>query len=335
MGRYFQSENRGRRADKEGSVDKVSRRKWPCAIILFCAAPATSSSAQTFAAIANFNGNNGYIPSAPLVQGSDGNFYGTTRLGGSSSLGTVFRMTPRGALTTLFNFTGANGANPNGGLIQASDGNFYGTTLAGGANSLGTVFRITSSGALTTLFAFTGNDGASPNAGLIQAADQNFYGTTEAGGARNHGAIFRITAAGALTTLYSFNVTDGDAPRGRLVQGTDGNFYGTAFAGGANSKGTVFKINAAGTLTTLYNFDVSGAPVNIPDGANPNAGLIQGRDGNFYGTTVSSGGTNNYGTVFKSLPRAFFQTSTASSATDRRPTPGWFWVPTATFTEQP
>jgi uncharacterized repeat protein (TIGR03803 family) len=82
-------------------------------------------------------------PSAPLLQSSDGSFYGTTYSGGESNLGTVFQMTPDGRLTTLYSFTGGNdGAHPVGGLLQTgSDGNFYGTTLQGGANNLGCVFR--------------------------------------------------------------------------------------------------------------------------------------------------------------------------------------------------
>src|SRR5436305_8203770 len=115
MGRFFQSENRGCKAAKERSVDKSGRWKSHCAAILFCAATATASQAQTFATLVNFERSNGYSPSAPLVQGKDGNFYGTTRQGGSSAYGTVFKMTPGGTLTTLFSFVNSNGANPNGG----------------------------------------------------------------------------------------------------------------------------------------------------------------------------------------------------------------------------
>ena len=97
---------------------------------------------------------NGCVPSAGLVQGSDGNFYGTTDGGGAGSCGTVFQMTPAGVLTTLVSFKGANGNDPQGGLVQGTDGNFYGTTEYGGANGQGTVFQVTTNATLTTLVSF-------------------------------------------------------------------------------------------------------------------------------------------------------------------------------------
>ena len=76
------------------------------------------------------------------MEARDGYFYGTTQVGGAYGFGTVFRMSPHGALTTLLYFDGFNGANPRASLMQAADGNFYGTTLNGGANGFGTVFRL-------------------------------------------------------------------------------------------------------------------------------------------------------------------------------------------------
>jgi|ERR1039458_8279362 uncharacterized repeat protein (TIGR03803 family) len=185
--------------------------------------------------------------------------------------------------TTLHSFQVAtNGANPEAGLVQGSDGNFYGTTSAGGAYGYGTVFEITTNGALAILHSFTnGTDGVGPVAGLVQGKDGNFYGTTSAGGVDGDGTVFEITASGVLTGLHSFTGgEDGSQPMAGLVQGSDGNFYGTTSAGDAYGYGNVFKLTTNGALTTLHSF------TNGTDGASPVAGLVQDSNGNFYGTTV-------------------------------------------------
>ncbi len=251
--------------------------------------------------LVSFTGANGNSSEAGLVQGSDGNFYGTTYSGGSNGDGTVFQMTPAGVLTTLVSFTGANGANPYAGLVQGSDGNFYGTTYSGGSNGDGTVFQMTPAGVLTTLVSFTGANGANPYASLVQGSDGNFYGTTYSGGSNGDGTVFQMTPAGVMTTLVSFTGANGANSYAGLVQGSDGNFYGTTFSGGSSyvsgsnsGYGTVFQMTPAGVLTTLVSFNSS-------NGANPYAGLVQGSDGNFYGTTYD-GGSSNYGTVFQMTP---------------------------------
>jgi uncharacterized repeat protein (TIGR03803 family) len=158
----------------------------------------------------------GLGPQASLVQGSDGNFYGTAYWGGTNGYGTVFKITSQGMLTTLCQFNGANGWNPRAGLVQGSDGNFYGTTEGGGTNSIGTVFKITSQGTLTTLWQFNGSDGTSPFGSLVQGSDGSFYGTTWFGGTNGLGTVFKITPQGALTTLYQFGgfPTDSEWPWG-------------------------------------------------------------------------------------------------------------------------
>ena len=177
-----------------------------------------------------------------LIQAADGNFYGIANGGGANGVGTVFKITTAGSLTTLYSFCTqslcTDGEYPRP-LVQATDGNFYGTTNGGGAYEGGTVFKITPSGTLVTLYSFgsqpNGTDGASPQAGLVQATDGNFYGTTQYGGTDGEGTVFKITPSGMLTTLYSFcsqpNCADGDNPYDGLVQATDGNFYGTTYFG--------------------------------------------------------------------------------------------------------
>jgi uncharacterized repeat protein (TIGR03803 family) len=224
-----------------------------------------------------------------VVQGRDGNLYSTTDPGGANGAGAVFKITPSGMLTLLYSFTGgSDGANPSSGLTLGTDGNFYGSTLGGGSNFDGTIFKITPSGILTVLHNFNCTDGCEPVAGLVQGTDGAFYGTTFAA----DGTVFKITAAGALTTLHTFNYADGSGPNAVLVQGTNGNFYGTTDSGGMFGYGTIFRITSAGVFKNLHNF-TCGA-----DGCVPVAGLVQGTDGVFYGTT-REGGANGDGTVFK------------------------------------
>jgi uncharacterized repeat protein (TIGR03803 family) len=311
------------------ALDQFRSRRRAVAIFLFCMIVTVPSTGQTFTNLVNFGSPNGVSPFGVLVQGLDGNFYGTTAGGGTNSRGTVFKVTPAGQLSTIYNFCSqancADGSDPRAGLVLATDGNFYGTTALGGANcpsadECGTVFRITAKGQLTRLYTFCSQtncaDGQSPLGSLIQAADGNFYGTTTAGAINCYsnfydggcGTIFKITPTGKLTTLYSFCSTtecaDGGSPTAGLVQANDGNFYGTTpFDGNfaqcysfndTNGCGTLFRITPAGKLTTLYRFCTL---MNCEDGFQPWAGLVFANDGEFYGTTLSGGAGN--GTVFK------------------------------------
>lgn len=276
---------------------KLSLSRITC-IIVFCAATAIVTPAQTFTTLLNFNGKDGAQPCLmALIQGSDGKLYGTTVYGGTHRDGTVFTITSGGAITRLHSFHGSDGTNPCGALVQATNGNLYGTTCCGG-DGYGTVFTITSSGKLRTLYKFHNSpDGGNSNAGLVQATDGNLYGTTVNGGTGGCGdgcgVIFKITLDGTVTTLHTFEGSDGWRPYG-LIQGADGNLYGTTSSGGANGHGTVFAITTAGTLTSLYSFC---AQTKCSDGASPLFALAQASDGNFYGGTVR-GGANGHGTIF-------------------------------------
>jgi uncharacterized repeat protein (TIGR03803 family) len=205
----------------------------------------------------SFDNTNGAEPFASLIQSADGNFYGTTQVGGSAGYGTVFKMTSNGLLTNLASFNGANGAFPLGRLVQASDGNLYGTTFGGGASNLGSVFRITTNGVVTTLVSFAGTNGANPYAGLLQGSDGNFYGTTEQGygpgGATDgFGTVFEMTTNGILTTLATFDGTNGAFPLASLVQGMDGSFYGTTANGGADGYGMIFRIGLTASPPPVF-----------------------------------------------------------------------------------
>jgi len=273
---------------------------WKRAYVLLLLGTATviTSPAQTFTTLHSFDYTDGQAPYG-LVQGTNGDLYGTTYSGGAKDDGTVFKITPTGILTMLYSFCSAypcqDGAEPGTGLVQANNGDFYGTTQNGGADGYGTVFKITPSGTLTTLHSFDGTDGANPYAGPVQASNGDFFGTTQNGGTNNKGTVFKITPSGTLTTLHSFDGTDGELPYAKLVQVTDGNLYGTTQAGGANGVGTVFKITPSGALKTLYSFC---SQSDCTDGELPSAGLIQAANGDLYGTTAY-GGSGSDGTVFK------------------------------------
>lgn len=359
-----------------------------CIAALFCIATAVASPAQTFDSLVSFDVTNGAKPwFVNLVQGADGNLYGTTTAGGKNTgcgdlygCGTIFRMTSAGKLTTLYNFCSqascSDGWEPMGSLVQGANGNFYGTTPTSSFSihnicelQCGTIFEITPSGKLTNLYTFCSQpncaDGYFVSQALSQGADGNFYGTTFHGGANGAGTVFKITPTGTLTTLYNFcsqaNCADGVGPRvppvqatngylygsttlgggnncdnddlgcgtlyaitpagklttlvrfspdrpggpSALIQAADGDLYGTTPSGVGNSctfgcEGTVFKVTPTGKLTYLYTFCDSGGY--CLDGSMPMAGVTQGSDGNFYGTTSSGGNSGVYGTAFKMSP---------------------------------
>lgn len=210
--------------------------------------------------------NDGFEPLAPLVLGSDGNFYGTTFFGGITNvasigfvdtlgLGTVFRISPGGSyqLLYLFGSTVPDGFAP-GQLVQASDGNFYGVAFEGGTfTNRGAIFRITPGGSESLFYSFGSQPGDGSNPGsLMIGSDGNFYGTTTKGGTNNIGSVFRISPGGSETVPYSFGSqpNDGNEPLGGLVQANGGNFYGTTLNGGAGTNGTIFELTGAIAYST-------------------------------------------------------------------------------------
>jgi uncharacterized repeat protein (TIGR03803 family) len=249
----------------------------------------------------------GYTPFSGLTLGTDGDFYGTTKSGGTFNQGTLFKVTASGGLTSLYNFGTCKypckeGVYPIAPPVQGTDGNFYGTTpyTTDGTNS-GVVYKITPTGKYKIIHAFDYTAGGYfPNAPLMQGVDGNFYGTTSLGGktvtptcvarfaSSTCGTVFKITPGGKVSFIYEFDLTHGVGPIGPVTQGSDGNFYGTTSEGGTSGFGVVFKLTPTGVLTVLHDF-------NGTDGKTPDAGLVQANDGNFYGV-ASAGGTLGYGT---------------------------------------
>ena len=223
-----------------------------------------------------------------------------TNAGGAFGHGALFRFDdvlpasvdpPVFAPATLYTFRSGT---PDA-LIQAADGNFYGTTSGDDTSDLATVFRMTAAGAVDVLYRFsTPVQGATPTA-LIQASDGNFYGTNASGAHSQRGTTFKMSPTGTTTDLHVFSggTTDGASPN-LLVQAADGDFVGTTLFGGAYDKGTIFRMDGTGAMTLLHSFGGVNAGSVYP------SSLIQGADGNFYGTTTSGGA--GAGTAFRMTP---------------------------------
>lgn len=213
------------------------------------------SPAGEFRSLLSFDATNGAYPQGNLLFGTDGNLYGMTRQGGTNSspdtlyrsLGTIFRITPDGELSTLVSFDGANGGLPQGGLTADGKGNFYGVMVL---PAWGIVFRLTANDVLQQVAAFVGGTNmfgdpisVQPNGPLALGGDGNLYGTTQEGGKYGSGTIYQVCPNGALSTLYSFPDTVGLGPSAGLVQDTNGAFYGVTLSGGLYGRGTIFRVS--------------------------------------------------------------------------------------------
>jgi Gloeo_Verruco repeat len=221
---------------------------------------------------------------------------------GSWGLGGIYEIDLNGTFTNLYSFTGSDAYAPRAGLFQGADGTLYGTTLSDTLYNGGAIFRLTTN-QLSFLHFFDGTNGSNVEEPLIQARDGNLFGVALSCLGTNdegHGCIFRITKEGIFTNLFMFDGMVGHTPLGPLIQATDGNLYGVTVMGGLSfgtPYGTIFRISTNGAFTHVASFYGT-------NGARPNGGLVQGPDGNFYGTTQQGGAyTNQYaqgaGTIFR------------------------------------
>lgn len=307
------------------SIKPLRTRLWSAALLmvgaswLFIAVP--PAQAQTYTILYHFSPVDGMSPTAPLLLGRDGKFYGTLEYGSNGcAYGSAFQLKRAGSgwvFNTIHCFNaplgGDDGAFPinYGGLTVGPDGNLYGTSAGGGINngnsSLGVVFKLSPPLSacvsvscpwhLTVLYKFQNTpDGAQPQANVIFDAAGNLYGTTGQGGTRFEGTAFELSPSGGGWTeqvLANFSC----CMEAGLAMDHAGSLYGVNTYGGQFNKGYVYQLARSGsgwTENVLYNF--SGA-----DGQNPMATFLADQDGNLFGSTTR-GGTLGGGTVYELSP---------------------------------
>jgi len=285
---------------------------------------ASGLQAQTFTVLHDFALGTGANPTNPgiIAQGRDGSLYSTTvgGCGGFNLDGSVFRVSPAGVYKMVACLsTDAALGGVYSGVTLGSDGNFYGTTYGG--DYYGAVFKASAAGKVTFGKVFGARPNfASPFAPPVLGLDGNWYGTVEEGG--SNGCTYGFGGCGGMYKIASsfknykqldtLQQTNGANPYSPLLLGSDGDFYGTTYQGGPGypSGGVIFKMTPAGVHTVLYN--LCALHNNCLDGANPLDGLVQGADGEFYGT-ASSGGTRTYagasagGLIFKVSSTGVYQ----------------------------
>ncbi len=280
------------------------------AVVLFWAGSMSwAGSFTNLQALWNFPATNSptAYSAAGLLEASDGLLYGESYGGSTNSdFGAVFRLHKDGSqFTVLTNLLQSQGDAPSGVLIEATNGVLYGTAYDEGPSVLGSIFKVNKDGSgFAVIHDFTEgtNDGAFPSAGLLQGPDGSLYGTASYGGAGvpDQGVVFKLNLDGTgFTVLHSFTAgpSDGAYPEASLIIGTNGSLYGTTSGGGVSDAGTIFRLNTDGNgFSLVYSF---GSVAN--DGSSPQANLLTGSNGTFYGTTFfggAFGGASGGGVVF-------------------------------------
>jgi uncharacterized repeat protein (TIGR03803 family) len=278
-------------------------------------------------------GSDGAYPMNAIVLDKLGNLYGTTYGGGADGVGTVFQLTRSGgawseAVIHSFLRDDVDGQNPNA-VVLDSAGNLFGTTLYGGnINGFGTVFEMSQSNGVwteTVLYNFAyyerGSDGAYPYSGVTFDRAGNLYGTTNYGGSGTNcspgscGAVYELQNSNGIWTesvLYSFKAgQDGNFPVAGITLDAAGNLYGTtSFGGGGPCSingiagcGTIFRLrkSAGQWVEDVFRF-------NGTNGSNPQAGVVLGKKGEVFGTTLYGGAGScqgnlpGCGVIFELIP---------------------------------
>lgn len=235
-----------------------------------------------------------------LMLHSDGRMYGSA---GGSEAGLIFRISPGNRYTELHRFALDGGPAVPAGLVEGPDGEMYGASSRGGEFDAGTLFRMSRQGRVKLLYAFGGTPKHCqvPAGPMTRASDGRFYGVTSAGGHAGRGCTFQMTKDGVVTVLHEFanDGIDGARPNSAPVEASDGLLYGTTASGGRHDTGTLYRMNRNGWLQVIHHFH------DAPDSADhgrPTSGLVEGPDGQLYGT--ADGG---FGSIYRIDPatRAF------------------------------
>ena len=266
------------------------------AVMTLAAAP--PADAQTYTVLHDFTGGvDGGLPHQ-LTLGGDGNFYGTSTLGGANSQGNLYRLDTSGTLTVLYSFTGgAGGCMPEGSVFRDSNGDLYGTTHQCGDPhcSCGVFFKLGASNVLTILHTFTkGADGSGPEgeypSNNLVSVNGELYGTTEAGGSTGWGVLYKITKTGHYTVLQSLP-EGGIGAQGDLTRDSAGNIYGETWG---PSYGSIFELDTAGNFSTAYTFADG-----VDDGGGPVGRLLLGAGGTFTGASSYTPAPNSCGLIYR------------------------------------
>jgi uncharacterized repeat protein (TIGR03803 family) len=280
--------------------------------------------------IYQFDQTHGAGPLGPVIQGTDGNFYGTTSAGGTSGLGVAFKLTSAGVLTVVHNFNGTDGETPDAGLVQANDGNVYGTTTAGGTLGFGTLFKITSAGTFSVVYNFENTHGASPKVTLFQETNGILYGDTDLGGTKSSGAFYSLnisaaefvklqTMSGKVGTQVSIlgqGFTGSTAVSFGGVNATTftvvSDTYVTANVPTGGKTGTVTVVRPSGSLNSIQQFKVTPTVSSVSPTSGPigtvvvisGTGLIQTTKVTIGGVKVTMFTVTSDSSVSASVPTA-------------------------------
>ncbi|HZK80083.1 MAG TPA: choice-of-anchor tandem repeat GloVer-containing protein, partial [Humisphaera sp.] len=262
----------------------------------------------------------GALPYGGLTIDTSGNLFGTTSVGGTGGLGTVFEIAHgTTALIAIGSFSNGTGTNPQGGVTLDSSGNLFGAAQFGGTNSDGTVFEIAhGTTVINALASFTNPSAENPIAALAVDSSGDVFGATPSGGVNNDGSVFEIPNGSTnVTVIASFNGNNGNSPYGGVTLDSSGNIFGTTQSGGISGAGTVFEIvHGTNVINAIASFNTAGGYLSY-------GGISLDSSGDLFGATFL-GGANSDGVVFEIVHGTSVITTVASfnGANGRNPLGG-------------